>query len=73
MIPPLNVSWTKVKVQAFGGLLDVCGEDDNLVESFTYLGSVVHNNGKSDHEVIWPTGLAYSVMDSLNTSMWRCQ
>ena len=36
----------------FGGLLDetvqcihACGEDIDILESFTYLGSVVHNNG----------------------------
>ncbi len=43
------------------------------LESFTYLGSVVHNNGRSDQEVIRRIGLAYGVMDSLNTSIWRCQ
>ncbi len=40
------------------------------MESFTYLGSVVHNNGMSDQEVIRRIGLTYGVMDSLNTSIW---
>ena len=55
----LKVSWTKTKVQAFGGLLDdtvqsvhACGEDIGVLESFTYLGCVVHNNGRSDQEAI---------------------
>ncbi len=72
----LEVSWAKTKVQAFGGLLDdtlqslrACGEDIKVLESFTYLGSVVHNNGRSDQEVIRRIDLAYSVMDSLNTSI----
>ncbi len=76
----LEVSWTKTKVQAFGGLLDdtvqpvhACGEDIEVLESFTYLGSVVHNNGRSDQEVIRRIDLAYGVMDSLNTSIWRCR
>ncbi len=54
----LEVSWTKTKVQAFAGLLDdtvqsvhACAEDIEVLESFTYLGSVVHNNGRSDQEV----------------------
>ncbi len=50
-----------------------CGEDIEVLYSFTYLGSVVHNNGRSDQEVIRRIGLAYGVMDSLNTSIWRCR
>ncbi len=64
----LEVSWTKTKVQEFGGLLDdtvqsvhACGEDIEVLESFTYLGSLVHNNGRSDQEVIRRIGLAYGV------------
>ena len=76
----LKVSWTKTKVQAFGGLLDdtvqsvyACGEDIEVLESFTYLGSAVHNNGGSGQEVTRRIGLAYGVMDSLNKSIWRCR
>ncbi len=54
----LEVSWTKTKVQTFGGLLGntvqsvhACGEEIEVLESFTYLGSVVHNNGGSGQEV----------------------
>ncbi|KAG0695116.1 hypothetical protein GWK47_027046 [Chionoecetes opilio] len=42
----LEVSWLKTKVQVFGDLLDeavqsvhACGEDIEILESFTYLGS----------------------------------
>ncbi len=76
----LEVSWAKTKVHSLGGLLDdtvqsvhACGEDIEVLESFTYLGSVVHNSGRSDQEVIRRIGLAYGVMDSLNTSIWRCR
>ena len=76
----LKVSWAKTKIQDFGDLLDgavqsvqVCGEDVELLESFTYLGSVVHNNGRSDEEVTRRLGLAWGVMDSLNRSIWRCR
>ena len=72
----LEVSWTKTKVQAFGGLLDdtvqsvhACGEDIEILESFTYLGSVVHNSGRSDQEVIRRVSLAYGIMKSLNRSI----
>ena len=76
----LKVSWPKTKVQDFGGLLDdtvqsvlACGEDVEISENFTYLGSVVHNNGGSRQEVLRRIGLAHGVMDSLSTSIWRCR
>ncbi len=55
----LQVSWTKTKVQVFGGLLDdtvqsvhACKEDIDILDYFTYLGSVVQNSGGFSHEVI---------------------
>ena len=76
----LKVSWVKTKVQVFGDLLDdavrsvhACGEDIEIKESFTYLGSVVHNSGRSDQEVLRRLGLAYGVMDSIDKSIWRCR
>ncbi len=55
----VEVSWTKTKAQVFGGLLDeavrsVCasGEDIEVLESFTYLCSVIHNTGRSGPQVI---------------------
>ena len=55
----LQVSWPKTKVQVFGGLLNetvqsihACSEDIGILDSFTYLGSVVHNNGGSRQEVL---------------------
>ena len=76
----LKFSWTKTKVQVFGGVLKetvqslhVCGEDIEILKNFTYLGSVVHNDGGSSQEVSRRIGLAHGVMDSLNTSIWRCR
>ncbi len=66
----LEVSWTKTKVQTFGGLLGdtvqsvhACGEDIEVLESFTYFGSVVHKNGGSGQEVTRRIGLAHGVMN----------
>ena len=53
--------------------IHVCDEDINILESFTYLGSVDHINGGSCQKVLWWIGLAPGVMDSLSTSIWRCQ
>ena len=78
----LKVSCAKTKVQVFGGVLDetvlqsvhACGENIEILKSFTYLGSVViHNDGGSSQEVTRRIGLAHGVMDSLNTSIWRCR
>ena len=76
----LQVSWPKTKVQVFGGLLDetvqsvrACGEDIDVSENFIYLGSVVHNSGRSRNEVLRRIGIAHGVMDSLSSSIWRCR
>ncbi|KAG0710360.1 Squamous cell carcinoma antigen recognized by T-cells 3 [Chionoecetes opilio] len=76
----LEVSWLKTKVQVFGDLLDeavqsvhACGEDIEILESFTYLGSAVHNDGGSRQEVLRRIGIAHGVMDSLSGSIWRCR
>ena len=45
----LRVSWVKTKIQAFNDILDaavlsvpICGEDVEVTERFTYLGSDIH-------------------------------
>ena len=74
----LKVSWTKTKIQDFGGLLGepaqsirARGEDIEVTQSFTYLGSAVHNSGLSDQEVNRRIGLASGVMNSIDRSIWR--
>ena len=81
-VKPLRfkVSWAKTKVQVFGGVLDetvqsvhVCDEDIEILKNFTYLGSVVHNDGGSNQEVTQRIGLAHGVTYLLNTSIWSCR
>ena len=74
----LRVSWIKTKIQAFGDILDaavdaipVGRENVELVESFTYLGSVVHCSGTCEAEVSRRLGLAQGVMGSLDKLVWR--
>ena len=62
----LRVSWTKTKIQDFGDLFDdavdsltVAGEKVEVVEKFTYLGSVFHRSTKCGAEVDRRLGLAY--------------
>ena len=74
----LCVSWAKTKIQAFGDILDsaiksvsVGQESVDVVESFTYLGSVVHRTTSCRAEVNRRLGLAHGVMSSLNKTVWR--
>ena len=74
----LRVSWVKTKIQAFGDILDaateslpVAGENVDVVETFTYLGSVVHRSASCEAEVNRRLGLAMGVMNSLDKSVWR--
>ena len=76
----LEVSWIKTKIQVFGDLMDeavqsvrIHGENIEILDRFTYLGSVVHSDGGSGYEVSRRIGLAHGVMESLNSSIWRCR
>jgi sorting nexin-29 len=75
----LQVSWTKTKVQSFDDCLagcsavSVCGESVEVLDRFTYLGSVIQSSGGSDLEVDRRLGLSYGVMESLNQAVWRCR
>ncbi|KAG0717153.1 hypothetical protein GWK47_055077 [Chionoecetes opilio] len=64
----LEVSGLKTKVQVFEGLIDetvqsvhACGEDIEISESFTYLGSAVQNDGGSRQEVLQRIGIAHGL------------
>lgn len=75
----LKVSWAKTKIQAFDEVLQgvesvaVCSENVEIVNRFTYLGSVIHSDGGSDLDVERRLGMAYTAMESLNNSVWRCR
>uniref|UniRef100_A0A8C3A210 Reverse transcriptase domain-containing protein n=1 Tax=Cyclopterus lumpus TaxID=8103 RepID=A0A8C3A210_CYCLU len=74
----LRISWIKTKVQAFNDVLaaavesvPVCGENVEVMETFTYLGSVVHVSTACGQEVNQRLGRAWGVMDSLDEGVWR--
>ena len=71
----LQVSRPKTKFQLFGGLqsLHACDKNIEISENFTYLGSVVHNVGGLRQDVLRRIGLAHSVRDSFNTTIWYCR
>ena len=76
----LRVSWVKTKIQVFNDFLDaallsvpVCGEDVEVMERFTYLGSDIHVSAGCEPEVIRRLVPAWGVMDSLDHGVWHCR
>ena len=76
----LQVSWVKTKSQAFNDILDaailsvpVCGEDVEVTERFTYLGSDIQVSSGCEPEVNRRLGQAWGVMDSLDHGVWLCR
>ena len=51
----------------------VCGEDVEVTERFTFLGSDIHVSPDCEPEVSSCLGRAWGVMDSLDHGVWRCQ
>ena len=73
-------SWVKTKTKAFNDILDaavlsmpVCGEDVEITERVTYLGSDIHVSTGCEPEVNRRLGRAWGVMDSLHHGVWRCR
>ena len=71
--------WVKTKIQDFNDILDaailsvpVCGEDVEVVERFTYLGSDIHVSAGCEPEVNRRRGGAWEVMDSLYHGVLHC-
>ena len=82
----LRISWVKTKIQAFNDISDVidlvisailyvpvCGEDVEVTERFTYLGSDIHVSAGCELEVNRRRESAWGVMDSLDNGVWRCR
>ena len=53
----MSITWTKTKIQDLGGCDAPCqrvtvqGNEVEVVESFTYLGSLIHCSGGSELEI----------------------
>ena len=74
----LRVSWVKTKIQAFNDTLDAailsvpaCGEDVEVTERFTFLGSDIHVSAGCEPEVNRRLCQAWGVVDSLDHGVWR--
>ena len=53
--------------------VSVCGEDVELSERFTYLGSDIHVSAGCVSEVNRRLGRTWGVMDSLDHGVLRCR
>ena len=51
----------------------VCGDDVEVTEIFTYLGSDIHIAAGCEPEVNTHLGQAWGVMDSLDHGVWCCR
>jgi hypothetical protein len=73
----LEMNWSKTKVQFVGDAPDppatiaVGNAQVDVVESFVYLGSQVHNTGSSDSEVRRRFEIARSRMIELDKNIWH--
>ena len=54
-------------------IVPVCGEDVEVVERFTYLGSDIHVSAGCEPEVKRRLCSHWGVMDSLDHGVWRCR
>ena len=68
------------KIQAFDVILDattesipVNGENVQLTQTFTFLGSVIHSSTSCEAEVNRRLGRAWNAMNSLDEGVWRCR
>ena len=82
----LRLSWVKTKIQAFIDILDaailyvpgailylVCpGEEVEVTERFTFLGSDIHVSAGCEPEVNRRLVRAWGVMYSLDHGVWHC-
>ena len=71
---------SQTNIQAFNDILDaailsvpVCGEDVEVTERLTDLGSDIHASAGCEPEVNRRLGQAWGVMDSLDHGVWHCQ
>ena len=71
----LRPSWRKTKIQNVGAgdspqSLQIGNEAIESVESFTYLGSIIHSSGYCSPDILKRIGMAGSVMNRL-TRVWK--
>ena len=73
----LTINWAKTKIQYLGDLDEdrqhatVQGNQVEVVESFTYLGSLIHRSGSSEPEIKRRANFVREAMFMLDQNIWR--
>ena len=72
----MSINWTKskTKIQALGGCdaprVSVEGNEVGVVESFVYLGSLIHCSGGSELEIKRRAAFVHEAMFALDQNIW---
>jgi len=74
----LEINWSKTKIQTTTDpapdiKAHVNGNEVEIVEAFTYLGSRVHHTGSSEPEITRRISIARECMRSLDKNIWHSQ
>jgi len=75
----LTINWAKTKIQDLGDQdganqlqhTTVGGNQVEVVESFTYLGSLIHVSGSSEPEIKRQINIFHETMFTLDKNIWR--
>jgi len=52
-------------------LVPLAGDNDEIVQSITYLGVDIHNAGSSEHDIRKRTAIARNCVANIDRSIWR--
>jgi len=72
----MTINWSKTKIQDLGGCgapcqrVSVQGNEVEVVESFVYLGSLIHCSGGSELEIKRHTAFICESMFALDQNIW---
>ena len=73
----LEINWPKTKIQQRGigpannNVLSIVGQNVEMVDSFVYLGCLIHKTGSSVPEITRRIATARNSMKTLDKSIWR--
>jgi len=72
----MSINWTKTKIQDLGGCdapcqrVSVQGNEVEVVESFIYLGSLIHCSGGSELEIQRHAAFVHEAMSAVDQNIW---
>ena len=73
----LTINWSKIKIQGMldpastGNQVTINGHSVEVVESFPYLGSLIHCTGDSAPEIKRRVSITRDCMMALDRNIWR--